>query len=137
MRCPHCESPAPESTLVEVLDPRAQILQRLLLHDLVRSPQRHHVQPQAAPLEVEQLVEDERLGKARKTVDQNGEIYRAAMSSRPICGLQRRPQHDGSAARWLLTSVQLPDPEVACHQSEPLEASSLALKPDRLGERPR
>src|SRR5262245_47383972 len=98
MRCPDRKSSAPSSDVVQVLDVRAEIPQRLLLHDLVRAPQRHHVEPQPTPLEVEQLVKDERLGKARKAVDQDGEIYCAAMSFRPTCELER-PHNDGSAAR--------------------------------------
>ena len=79
---------APDATVVQVLDRRAQALQSLLLHDLLGAPQRHDVEPQAAPLEVEQLVEYERLRKTREAVNQNDEIDLTRGAMHVICPCQ-------------------------------------------------
>jgi hypothetical protein len=54
--CANRESSAPRRAVVEIFDRRAKVSQRLMLHDLLGSLQRHDVQADSAPLEIKQLV---------------------------------------------------------------------------------
>ena len=58
----------------EVLHGGAQLRQGVLLHHLSGSPQREQVEAQTEALQLQQLLEDERLGEPREAVDDNGKV---------------------------------------------------------------
>src|SRR5262249_44033451 len=77
MRGAHRERPSQTRRFGEILDLRAQTAKRRVLDNLLRAPQRNHMEADALPFNLEKLVENERLRQARKTVDDDGEINRA------------------------------------------------------------
>ena len=60
--------------LRQVLDRRAQLGERLLLHDFIGPPEREHVEAQTPPLQLQQLLEHEGLREPRKAVDEHDEV---------------------------------------------------------------
>ena len=82
----------PGRAVAEILDRRAEVPQRLMLHDLLRPLQCHDVQPKAPPLEIKQLVENERLRQTRETVDEDDKIDLSATSAPCDCPGTQLPQ---------------------------------------------
>src|SRR5919201_3312181 len=58
----------------EVLHGRAELRKRILLDHLCRSPQRENVEAKAAALQLQQLLEHERLREPWKAVDEHHEV---------------------------------------------------------------
>ena len=91
----HRQPLSPRRTVGEVLDGRSKGSQRVMLHDLLGPLQRYDVQAKATPLEVEYLMEDERLGQTREPVHQHDEIDGSGASARAVRpSAQRRTPPD-------------------------------------------
>lgn len=78
---PHTGPLVRHGALREILDGCAQLRERVLPDDLGRSAQCEQMELETSPLELQQLMENERLGQTREAVDQDGEVRRTRLAS--------------------------------------------------------